>query len=160
MADEKVNNISIGQAIDLVIKNADERLRLLETQYKGLMDSVTAICKKLNYTVEEIKPVSMSDADYLASKTTTENKPAAKVLTPDMLVTEECDEDWKIRIVGQLGTSLVIAKYEYDELLSLITAPAFVVPYEDTKWSVMQFDNGLIKIQKIGKDGHKYFCLI
>ena len=158
----KTNNISIGGAIDLVIKNADERLTLLESQYKALMDTVTAITKKLNYGEINAK----SDTEILAEKNNTEtkkesvDKKSARILTADMIETEPTTLDWQIRILGQMGTNLVIARYEYEQLMQIISEPSFAMPYKDNKWTIIEFENGLIKIAKQGKDSREYFCLI
>lgn len=157
MTDEKNNSLSVGQAIDLIIKNAEDRLITLETKYDALMTSVSAICKKLNYT-EEVK----DDTAYLAEKNKVEKKEENKQkrkLTPDMIQTENTSVDWQIRILGEMGSSLILARYEYEQLMEIISSNP-ELPYKDEKWSIIEFANGLIKICKIGKDGRDYFCLI
>ena len=181
MANEK-ENLTIGQALDIIIQNADKRITALETENKVLTDRVERMAAYLNKqkgieSKEKAKPQAIEendDAAFLASQTKPEAKPETKseaksqptedfikqVLLDKIEDTEETGVDWTIRIKGQCGSSLVLAKYEHEELHNIVANKTFSLPYKDSKWSVEQLENGLFKVSKLGKDGKTYFGLI
>ena len=174
MANENKESLTIGQALDIIIQNADKRITALETENKVLTDRVERMAAYLNKqkgieSKEKAKPQAIEendDAAFLASQT----KPEAKsqptedfikqVLLDKIEDTEETGVDWTIRIKGQCGSSLVLAKYEHEELHNIVANKTFSLPYKDSKWSVEQLENGLFKVSKLGKDGKTYFGLI
>lgn len=163
--ENNTQNITIGQAIDLVIKNADNRLGLLESQMVGLLDVVNAIAKKLNYgelpVLTQKTQQDKSDAEILAEMNGTP-MPKQEVtarLTPDKIHTEPTTVDWQIRISGQMGTCLNLAKYEYEELMDIINSNV-ALPYADKKWTISSMHNDYFRIEKLAKDGKKYFCIV
>ena len=182
MANENKESLTIGQALDIIIQNADKRITALETENKVLADRVERMAAYLNKQKgielkEKAKPQVIEendDAAFLASQTKPEAKPETKseakpqptedfikqVLLDKIEDTEETGVDWTIRIKGQCGSSLVLAKYEHEELHNIVANKAFSLPYKDTKWSVEQLENGLFKVSKLGKDGKTYFGLI
>ena len=182
MANENKESLTIGQALDIIIQNADKRITALETENKVLTDRVERMAAYLNKQKgielkEKAKPQTIEendDAAFLASQTKPETKPEAKpetkpqptedfikqVLLDKIEDTEETGVDWTIRIKGQCGSSLVLAKYEHEELYNIVANEAFSLPYKDSKWSVEQLENGLFKVSKLGKDGKTYFGLI
>ena len=181
MANEK-ENLTIGQALDIIIQNADKRITALETENKVLTDRVERMAAYLNKQKgielkEKAKPQAIEendDAAFLSSQTKPEAKPETKseakpqptedfikqVLLDKIEDTEETGVDWTIRIKGQCGSSLVLAKYEHEELHNIVANKTFSLPYKDSKWSVEQLENGLFKVSKLGKDGKTYFGLI
>ena len=181
MANEK-ENLTIGQALDIIIQNAEKRITALETENKVLTDRVERMAAYLNKqkgieSKEKAKPQAIEendDAAFLASQTKPEAKPETKseaksqptedfikqVLLDKIEDTEETGVDWTIRIKGQCGSSLVLAKYEHEELHNIVANKTFSLPYKDSKWSVEQLENGLFKVSKLGKDGKTYFGLI
>ena len=178
MANENKESLTIGQALDIIIQNADKRITALETENKVLTDRVERMAAYLNKQKgielkEKAKPQVIEENDdtaFLASQTKPETKSEAKpqptedfikqVLLDKIEDTEETGVDWTIRIKGQCGSSLVLAKYEHEELHNIVANKAFSLPYKDTKWSVEQLGNGLFKVSKLGKDGKTYFGLI
>lgn len=178
MANENKESLTIGQALDIIIQNADKRITALETENKVLTDRVERMAAYLNKQKgiefkEKAKPQAIEendDAAFLASQTKSEAKPEAKpqptedfikqVLLDKIEDTEETGVDWTIRIKGQCGSSLVLAKYEHEELHNIVANKTFSLPYKDSKWSVEQLENGLFKVSKLGKDGKTYFGLI
>lgn len=178
MANENKESLTIGQALDIIIQNADKRITALETENKVLTDRVERMAAYLNKqkgieSKEKAKPQAIEendDAAFLASQTKPEAKPEAKpqptedfikqVLLDKIEDTEETGVDWTIRIKGQCGSSLVLAKYEHEELYNIVANETFSLPYKDSKWSVEQLENGLFKVSKLGKDGKTYFGLI
>ena len=178
MANENKESLTIGQALDIIIQNADKRITALETENKVLTDRVERMAAYLNKQKgielkEKAKPQAIEENDdtaFLASQTKLEAKPEAKpqptedftkqVLLDKIEDTEETGVDWTIRIKGQCGSSLVLAKYEHEELHNIVANKAFSLPYKDSKWSVEQLENGLFKVSKLGKDGKTYFGLI
>ena len=178
MANENKESLTIGQALDIIIQNADKRITALETENKVLTDRVERIAAYLNKqkgieSKEKAKPQAIEendDAAFLASQTKPETKSEAKpqptedfikqVLLDKIEDTEETGVDWTIRIKGQCGSSLVLAKYEHEELHNIVANKTFSLPYKDSKWSVEQLENGLFKVSKLGKDGKTYFGLI
>lgn len=178
MANENKESLTIGQALDIIIQNADKRITALETENKVLKDRVERIAAYLNKqkgieSKEKAKPQAIEendDAAFLASQTKPETKSEAKpqptedfikqVLLDKIEDTEETGVDWTIRIKGQCGSSLVLAKYEHEELHNIVANKTFSLPYKDSKWSVEQLENGLFKVSKLGKDGKTYFGLI
>lgn len=182
MANENKESLTIGQALDIIIQNADKRITALETANKVLTDRVERMAAYLNKQKgielkEKAKPQAIEendDAAFLASQTKPEAKPETKseakpqptedfikqVLLDKIEDTEETGVDWTIRIKGQRGSSLVLAKYEHEELYNIVANEAFSLPYKDSKWSVEQLENGLFKVSKLGKDGKTYFGLI
>lgn len=178
MANENKESLTIGQALDIIIQNADKRITALETENKVLTDRVERMAAYLNKqkgieSKEKAKPQAIEendDAAFLASQTKPEAKPEAKpqptedfikqVLLDKIEDTEETGVDWTIRIKGQCGSSLVLAKYEHEELHNIVANKTFSLPYKDSKWSVEQLENGLFKVSKLGKDGKTYFGLI
>lgn len=178
MANENKESLTIGQALDIIIQNADKRITALETENKVLTDRVERMAAYLNKqkgieSKEKAKPQAIEendDAAFLASQTKPETKPEAKpqptedfikqVLLDKIEDTEETGVDWTIRIKGQCGSSLVLAKYEHEELHNIVANKTFSLPYKDSKWSVEQLENGLFKVSKLGKDGKTYFGLI
>lgn len=181
MANEK-ENLTIGQALDIIIQNADKRITALETENKVLTDRVERMAAYLNKQKgielkEKAKPQAIEENDdtaFLSSQTKPEAKPETKseakpqptedfikqVLLDKIEDTEETGVDWTIRIKGQCGSSLVLAKYEHEELHNIVANKTFSLPYKDSKWSVEQLENGLFKVSKLGKDGKTYFGLI
>ena len=190
MANENKESLTIGQALDIIIQNAEKRITALETENKVLTDRVERMAAYLNKqkgieSKEKAKPQAIEendDAAFLASQTKPEDKPETKpeakpetkseakpqptedfikqVLLDKIEDTEETGVDWTIRIKGQCGSSLVLAKYEHEELHNIVANKAFSLPYKDNKWSVEQLENGLFKVSKLGKDGKTYFGLI
>lgn len=182
MANENKESLTIGQALDIIIQNADKRITALETANKVLTDRVERMAAYLNKqkgieSKEKAKPQAIEendDAAFLASQTKPEAKPETKseakpqptedfikqVLLDKIEDTEETGVDWTIRIKGQCGSSLVLAKYEHEELHNIVANKTFSLPYKDSKWSVEQLENGLFKVSKLGKDGKTYFGLI
>lgn len=178
MANENKESLTIGQALDIIIQNADKRITTLETENKVLTDRVERMAAYLNKqkgieSKEKAKPQAIEendDAAFLASQTKPETKSEAKpqptedfikqVLLDKIEDTEETGVDWTIRIKGQCGSSLVLAKYEHEELYNIVANKTFSLPYKDSKWSVEQLENGLFKVSKLGKDGKTYFGLI
>lgn len=178
MANENKESLTIGQALDIIIQNADKRITTLETENKVLTDRVERMAAYLNKQKgielkEKAKPQAIEendDAAFLASQTKPETKSEAKpqptedfikqVLLDKIEDTEETGVDWTIRIKGQCGSSLVLAKYEHEELYNIVANKTFSLPYKDSKWSVEQLENGLFKVSKLGKDGKTYFGLI
>ena len=186
MANENKESLTIGQALDIIIQNADKRITALETENKVLTDRVERMAAYLNKqkgieSKEKAKPQAIEendDAAFLASQTKPEAKPETKseakpeakpqptedfikqVLLDKIEDTEETGVDWTIRIKGQCGSSLVLAKYEHEELHNIVANKTFSLPYKDSKWSVEQLENGLFKVSKLGKDGKTYFGLI
>lgn len=186
MANENKESLTIGQALDIIIQNADKRITALETENKVLKDRVERMAAYLNKqkgieSKEKAKPQAIEENDdtsFLASQTKPEAKPEAKpetkseakpqptedfikqVLLDKIEDTEETGVDWTIRIKGQRGSSLVLAKYEHEELYNIVANETFSLPYKDSKWSVEQLENGLFKVSKLGKDGKTYFGLI
>lgn len=178
MANENKESLTIGQALDIIIQNADKRITALETENKVLTDRVERMAAYLNKqkgieSKEKAKPQAIEendDAAFLASQTKPETKSEAKpqptedfikqVLLDKIEDTEETGVDWTIRIKGQCGSSLVLAKYEHEELHNIVANKTFSLPYKDSKWSVEQLENGLFKVSKLGKDGKTYFGLI
>lgn len=181
MANENKESLTIGQALDLIIKNADKRIGDLEVanadkdnQIKVLSERLERIATYLNKqkanskekakTQEVIKEVD--DTNFLASQTKVEVKPVEsqsfdkQVLLDKINDTEETGVDWTIRIKGQFGSSLVLAKYEHEELYNIVASSHFALPYKDNKWTIEQLENGLIKVDKLGKDNKHYFGLI
>ena len=181
MANEK-ENLTIGQALDIIIQNADKRISDLEAENKVLTDRVERMAAYLNKqkgieSKEKAKPQAIEENDdtaFLSSQTKPEAKPETKseaksqptedfikqVLLDKIEDTEETGVDWTIRIKGQCGSSLVLAKYEHEELHNIVANKTFSLPYKDSKWSVEQLENGLFKVSKLGKDGKTYFGLI
>ena len=181
MANEK-ENLTIGQALDIIIQNADKRITALETENKVLTDRVERMAAYLNKQKgielkEKAKSQAIEENDdtaFLSSQTKPEAKPETKseakpqptedfikqVLLDKIEDTEETGVDWTIRIKGQCGSSLVLAKYEHEELHNIVANKTFSLPYKDSKWSVEQLENGLFKVSKLGKDGKTYFGLI
>ena len=182
MANENKESLTIGQALDIIIQNVDKRITALETENKVLTDRVERMAAYLNKqkgieSKEKAKPQVIEendDAAFLASQTKPETKSEAKpeakpqptedfikqVLLDKIEDTEETGVDWTIRIKGQCGSSLVLAKYEHEELHNIVANKTFSLPYKDSKWSVEQLENGLFKVSKLGKDGKTYFGLI
>ena len=178
MANENKESLTIGQALDIIIQNAEKRITALETENKVLTDRVERMAAYLNKqkgieSKEKAKPQVIEendDAAFLASQTKPETKSEAKpqptedfikqVLLDKIEDTEETGVDWTIRIKGQCGSSLVLAKYEHEELHNIVANKTFSLPYKDSKWSVEQLENGLFKVSKLGKDGKTYFGLI
>lgn len=178
MANENKESLTIGQALDIIIQNAEKRITALETENKVLTDRVERMAAYLNKqkgieSKEKAKPQAIEENDdtsFLASQTKSEAKPEAKpqptedfikqVLLDKIEDTEETGVDWTIRIKGQCGSSLVLAKYEHEELHNIVANKTFSLPYKDSKWSVEQLENGLFKVSKLGKDGKTYFGLI
>lgn len=178
MANENKESLTIGQALDIIIQNADKRITALETENKVLTDRVERMAAYLNKqkgieSKEKAKPQVIEENDdtaFLASQTKPETKPETKsqptedfikqVLLDKIEDTEETGVDWTIRIKGQCGSSLVLAKYEHEELHNIVANKTFSLPYKDSKWSVEQLENGLFKVSKLGKDGKTYFGLI
>ena len=182
MANENKESLTIGQALDIIIQNADKRITALETENKVLTDRVERMAAYLNKQKgielkEKAKPQVIEENDdtaFLASQTKPEAKPETKseakpqptedfikqVLLDKIEDTEETGVDWTIRIKGQCGSSLVLAKYEHEELYNIVANETFSLPYKDNKWSVEQLENGLFKVSKLGKDGKTYFGLI
>lgn len=178
MANENKESLTIGQALDIIIQNADKRITALETENKVLTDRVERMAAYLNKQKgielkEKAKPQVIEENDdtaFLASQTKPETKSEAKpqptedfikqVLLDKIEDTEETGVDWTIRIKGQCGSSLVLAKYEHEELHNIVANKTFSLPYKDNKWSVEQLENGLFKVSKLGKDGKTYFGLI
>ena len=182
MANENKESLTIGQALDIIIQNADKRITALETENKVLTDRVERMAAYLNKqkgieSKEKAKPQAIEENDdtaFLASQTKPEAKPETKseakpqptedfikqVLLDKIEDTEETGVDWTIRIKGQRGSSLVLAKYEHEELYNIVANETFSLPYKDSKWSVEQLENGLFKVSKLGKDGKTYFGLI
>ena len=182
MANENKESLTIGQALDIIIQNADKRITALETENKVLADRVERMAAYLNKqkgieSKEKAKPQVIEENDdtaFLASQTKPEAKPETKseakpqptedfikqVLLDKIEDTEETGVDWTIRIKGQCGSSLVLAKYEHEELHNIVANKAFSLPYKDSKWNVEQLENGLFKVSKLGKDGKTYFGLI
>ena len=178
MANENKESLTIGQALDIIIQNAEKRITALETENKVLTDRVERMAAYLNKqkgieSKEKAKPQAIEendDAAFLASQTKPEAKSEAKpqptedfikqVLLDKIEDTEETGVDWTIRIKGQCGSSLVLAKYEHEELYNIVANETFSLPYKDSKWSVEQLENGLFKVSKLGKDGKTYFGLI
>lgn len=182
MANENKESLTIGQALDIIIQNADKRITALETENKVLTDRVERMAAYLNKQKgielkEKAKPQAIEENDdtsFLASQTKPEAKPETKseakpqptedfikqVLLDKIEDTEETGVDWTIRIKGQCGSSLVLAKYEHEELYNIVANKAFSLPYKDNKWSIEQLENGLFKVSKLGKDGKTYFGLI
>lgn len=178
MANENKESLTIGQALDIIIQNADKRITALETENKVLTDRVERMAAYLNKQKgielkEKAKPQVIEENDdtsFLASQTKPEAKPEAKpqptedfikqVLLDKIEDTEETGVDWTIRIKGQCGSSLVLAKYEHEELHNIVANKTFSLPYKDNKWSIEQLENGLFKVSKLGKDGKTYFGLI
>ena len=178
MANENKESLTIGQALDIIIQNADKRITALETENKVLTDRVERMAAYLNKQKgielkEKAKPQTIEENDdtaFLASQTKPEAKPETKsqptedfikqVLLDKIDDTEETGVDWTIRIKGQCGSSLVLAKYEHEELYNIVANETFSLPYKDSKWSVEQLENGLFKVSKLGKDGKTYFGLI
>lgn len=178
MANENKESLTIGQALDIIIQNVDKRITALETENKVLTDRVERMAAYLNKqkgieSKEKAKPQVIEENDdtaFLASQTKPETKSEAKpqptedfikqVLLDKIEDTEETGVDWTIRIKGQCGSSLVLAKYEHEELHNIVANKTFSLPYKDSKWSVEQLENGLFKVSKLGKDGKTYFGLI
>ena len=182
MANENKESLTIGQALDIIIQNVDKRITALETENKVLTDRVERMAAYLNKqkgieSKEKAKPQVIEENDdtaFLASQTKPETKPETKseakpqptedfikqVLLDKIEDTEETGVDWTIRIKGQCGSSLVLAKYEHEELHNIVANKTFSLPYKDSKWSVEQLENGLFKVSKLGKDGKTYFGLI
>ena len=178
MANENKESLTIGQALDIIIQNVDKRITALETENKVLTDRVERMAAYLNKqkgieSKEKAKPQVIEENDdtaFLASQTKPETKSEAKpqptedfikqVLLDKIEDTEETGVDWTIRIKGQCGSSLVLAKYEHEELHNIVANKTFSLPYKDNKWSVEQLENGLFKVSKLGKDGKTYFGLI
>ena len=174
MANENKESLTIGQALDIIIQNADKRITALETENKVLTDRVERMAAYLNKQKgielkEKAKPQTIEENDdtaFLASQTKPETKPQPtedfikQVLLDKIEDTEETGVDWTIRIKGQCGSSLVLAKYEHEELHNIVANKTFSLPYKDSKWSVEQLENGLFKVSKLGKDGKTYFGLI
>lgn len=178
MANENKESLTIGQALDIIIQNADKRISDLEAANKVLTDRVERMAAYLNKqkgieSKEKAKPQAIEENDdtaFLSSQTKPETKSEAKpqptedfikqVLLDKINDTEETGVDWTIRIKGQCGSSLVLAKYEHEELHNIVANKTFSLPYKDTKWSVEQLENGLFKVSKLGKDGKTYFGLI
>lgn len=171
MANENKESLTIGQALDIIIQNAEKRITALETENKVLTDRVERMAAYLNK--QKAKPQAIEENDdtaFLASQTKPETKPETKpqptedfikqVLLDKIEDTEETGVDWTIRIKGQCGSSLVLAKYEHEELHNIVANKTFSLPYKDSKWSVEQLENGLFKVSKLGKDGKTYFGLI
>lgn len=182
MANENKESLTIGQALDIIIQNVDKRITALETENKVLTDRVERMAAYLNKQKgielkEKAKPQVIEENDdtaFLVSQTKPETKSEAKaeakpqstedfikqVLLDKIEDTEETGVDWTIRIKGQCGSSLVLAKYEHEELHNIVANKTFSLPYKDSKWSVEQLENGLFKVSKLGKDGKTYFGLI
>lgn len=182
MANENKESLTIGQALDIIIQNAEKRITALETENKVLTDRVERMAAYLNKqkgieSKEKAKPQAIEENDdtaFLSSQTKSEAKPEAKpetksqptedfikqVLLDKIEDTEETGVDWTIRIKGQCGSSLVLAKYEHEELHNIVANKTFSLPYKDSKWSVEQLENRLFKVSKLGKDGKTYFGLI
>lgn len=174
MANENKESLTIGQALDIIIQNADKRITALETENKVLTDRVERMAAYLNKqkgieSKEKAKPQAIEENDdtaFLSSQTKSEAKPQPtedfikQVLLDKIEDTEETGVDWTIRIKGQCGSSLVLAKYEHEELHNIVANKTFSLPYKDSKWSVEQLENGLFKVSKLGKDGKTYFGLI
>lgn len=187
MANEK-ENLTIGQALDIIVRNAEKRISDLEVialdkenRLKALEDRVSRIAAYLNKQKslefkEKVKTQDdfpsgkvseeIDDTAFLASQTKSDAKPQStqtfdkQALLDKIEDTEETGVDWTIRIKGQCGSSLVLAKYEHEELYNIVASSHFTLPYKDTKWSIEQLENGLIKVAKLGKDGKTYFGLI
>ena len=174
-------NLTIGQALDIIVRNAEKRIGDLEViavdkenRLKALEDRVERMAAYLNKQKgiefkEKTKPQVIEENDdtaFLASQTKTTTKPQPKhdfdkqALLDRIEDTEDTGVDWTIRIKGQCGSSLVLAKYEHEELYNIVASQAFTLPYKDNKWSVEQLENGLFKVSKLGKDGKTYFGLI
>ena len=182
MANENKESLTIGQALDIIIQNVDKRITALETENKVLTDRVERMAAYLNKqkgieSKEKAKPQVIEENDdtaFLASQTKPEAKPETKseaksqptedfikqVLLDKIEDTEETGVDWTIRIKGQCGSSLVLAKYEHEELHNIVANKTFSLPYKDNKWTIEQLENGLFKVSKLGKDGKTYFGLI
>lgn len=174
MANENKESLTIGQALDIIIQNAEKRITALETANKVLTDRVERMAAYLNKqkgieSKEKAKPQAIEENDdtaFLSSQTKSEAKSQPtedfikQVLLDKIEDTEETGVDWTIRIKGQCGSSLVLAKYEHEELHNIVANKTFSLPYKDTKWSVEQLENGLFKVSKLGKDGKTYFGLI
>ena len=182
LSNENKESLTIGQALDIIIQNADKRITALETENKVLTDRVERMAAYLNKqkgieSKEKAKPQAIEendDAAFLASQTKPETKSETKseaksqptedfikqVLLDKIEDREETGVDWTIRIKGQCGSSLVLAKYEHEELHNIVANKTFSLPYKDSKWSVEQLENGLFKVSKLGKDGKTYFGLI
>ena len=178
MANENKESLTIGQALDIIIQNVDKRITALETENKVLTDRVERMAAYLNKqkgieSKEKAKPQVIEENDdtaFLVSQTKSEAKAEAKpqptedfikqVLLDKIEDTEETGVDWTIRIKGQCGSSLVLAKYEHEELHNIVANKTFSLPYKDSKWSVEQLENGLCKVSKLGKDGKTYVGLI
>lgn len=184
MANEK-ENLTIGQALDIIVRNAEKRIGDLEViavdkenRLKALEDRVARIAAYLNKQKglefkERVKTQDdfpsgkvEDDTAFLASQTKSDTKPQPtqtfdkQALLDKIEDTEETGVDWTIRIKGQYGSSLVLAKYEHEELYNIVASSHFTLPYKDNKWSVEQLENGLFKVSKLGKDGKTYFGLI
>lgn len=188
MTNENKESLTIGQALDIIVRNAEKRIGALEViivdkenRLKALEDRVARMAAYLNKqkglefkekekTQDDFPSGKVEESDdtaFLASQTKSEQskpQPAQtfdkKVLLDKIDDTEETGVDWTIRIKGQCGSSLVLAKYEHEELYNIVAGSHFTLPYKDSKWSVEQLDNGLIKVSKLGKDGKTYFGLI
>lgn len=173
MANENNDNLTIGQALDLIIQNADKRITALETENKVLADRVERMAAYLNKQKGIKKPEEVidetDDTAFLAAKNKSEQpqqpKQETKAFDKQVLLnkisdTEETGVDWTIRVKGQCGSSLVLAKYEYEELYNIVASPHFALPYKDNKWTIEQLENGLFKVDKLGKDSKHYFGLI
>lgn len=175
MANENKESLTIGQALDLIIQNADKRITALETENKVLADRVERMAAYLNKqkatnktkakTEESVEETD--DTNFLASQTKSEQSKPQEPATFDKQVllnkiedTEDTGVDWTIRIKGQCGSSLVLAKYEHEELYNIVASSHFTLPYKDNKWTIELLENGLFRIDKLGKDSKHYFGLI
>ena len=176
MANENKESLTIGQALDLIIQNADKRITALETENKVLTDRVERMAAYLNKQKGIKKPEEVidetDDTAFLAAQNKSEQpeqpkqskqEPATfdkQVLLDKIEDTEETGVDWTIRIKGQCGSSLVLAKYEHEELYNIVASSHFTLPYKDNKWTIELLENGLYRIDKLGKDSKHYFGLI
>jgi len=173
MANENKESLTIGQALDLIIQNADKRITTLETENKILTDRVERMAAYLNKQKGIKKPEEVidetDDTAFLAAQNKSEQPKQPKqesaafdkqVLLDKIEDTEETGVDWTIRIKGQYGSSLVLAKYEHEELYNIVANPHFTLPYKDNKWTIELLENGLFRIDKLGKDSKHYFGLI
>lgn len=182
MANQNKESLTIGQALDIIIQNADKRISDLEAasiakdnQIKVLEERVERMAAYLNKQKATNKTKAKTeesveepdDTNFLASQTKSEQPKPQQAGTFDKQVlldkindTEETGVDWTIRVKGQCGSSLVLAKYEHEELYNIVASSHFTLPYKDNKWTIEQLENGLIKVDKLGKDSKHYFGLI
>lgn len=174
MANEK-ESLTIGQALDIIVRNAEKRIGDLEVitldkenRLKALEDRVERMAAYLNKqkaTEKEKASEEVDDTAFLAARNSNKKELPKKEFNKQELLdkindTEETGVDWTIRIKGQFGSSLILAKYEHEELYNIIANSHFALPYKDNKWTIEQLENGLIRIDKIGKDSKHYFGLV